>query len=407
TTPRENEATPRSPVRGEEAAPHSPPRGEEAMPRLSFPTQERGNAGQGVASSRVGVRRRLALFVPCGEGGVASSRAGMGRCLTSFVPRGVASHRETSDLTVPPGSGRSRTGIRSDRGKISYRVVRTEEEGEKYLALIALPRFPCAVPYPRVKNRSCDPLPVGDSSPAGDSFSPRGEKERGDCLLLFDASAAVCEHAYSLAQNLDPNSEGRGVLQFKTGLMSVIKIFYTHCLIYTAYVRCQQKLAKRDGGGIDRSQDIAYLQEFYKRYREKHKVDELREDEMKLRESGVFSGNLGEYVFKVTLLLRLEKKTVKRKKVFATLRVLGSVLEDLTREIAPDDAAKIISEEVYIVKAAISSLKCYTDLPKLPSDFPVPAARGADVLDLLQYVFGFQVGFSFVKLYRATYIKIG
>ncbi|RRT53433.1 hypothetical protein B296_00049864, partial [Ensete ventricosum] len=224
------------------------------------------------------------------------------------------------------------------------------------------------------------------------------------CLLLFDASAAVCEHAYSLAQNLDPNSEGRGVLQFKTGLMSVIKIFYTHCLIYTAYVRFQQKLAKRDGGGIDRSQDIAYLQEFYKRYREKHKVDELREDEMKLRESGVFSGNLGEYVFKVTLL---EKKTVKRKKVFATLRVLGSVLEDLTREIAPDDAAKIISEEVYIVKAAISSLKCYTDLPKLPSDFPVPAARGADVLDLLQYVFGFQVGFSFVKLYRATYIKIG
>lgn len=34
----------------------------------------------------------------------------------------------------------------------------------------------------------------------------------------------MCEHAYSLAQNLDPNSEGRGVLQFKTGLMSVIKV---------------------------------------------------------------------------------------------------------------------------------------------------------------------------------------
>ncbi|URE06597.1 hypothetical protein MUK42_21586 [Musa troglodytarum] len=204
-------------------------------------------------------------------------------------------------------------------------------------------------------------------------------------------SRILCEHAYSLAQNLDPNSEGRGVLQFKTGLMSVIK----------------QKLAKKDGGGIDRSQDIAYLQEFYKRYREKYKVDELHEDEMKLRESGVFSGNLGE----------LEKKTVKRKKVFATLRVLGTVLEDLTREIAPDDAAKIISEEmkrvmekdaamtediiayniipldvpsIANVKAAISSLKCYTNLPKLPSDFPVPAARGADVLDLLQYVFGFQ-----------------
>lgn len=36
--------------------------------------------------------------------------------------------------------------------------------------------------------------------------------------------ALVCEQAYSMAQNLDPNSAGRGVLQFKTGLMSVIKV---------------------------------------------------------------------------------------------------------------------------------------------------------------------------------------
>lgn len=34
----------------------------------------------------------------------------------------------------------------------------------------------------------------------------------------------VCEQAYSMAQNLDPNSDGRGVLQFKTGLMSIIKV---------------------------------------------------------------------------------------------------------------------------------------------------------------------------------------
>lgn len=27
-----------------------------------------------------------------------------------------------------------------------------------------------------------------------------------------------------MAQNLDPNSDGRGVLQFKTGLMSLIKV---------------------------------------------------------------------------------------------------------------------------------------------------------------------------------------
>lgn len=58
----------------------------------------------------------------------------------------------------------------------------------------------------------------------------------------------------------------------------------------------QQKLAKREVGTIDRSQDIARLQEFYKMYREKNNVDKLREEEMKLRESAAFTGNLGEYV---------------------------------------------------------------------------------------------------------------
>ncbi|RWW00861.1 hypothetical protein GW17_00036140 [Ensete ventricosum] len=53
------------------------------------------------------MRRRLALFVPHEEGGVASSYAGTRRRLTSFVPHGVASRRETSDLTVPPDNGSS------------------------------------------------------------------------------------------------------------------------------------------------------------------------------------------------------------------------------------------------------------------------------------------------------------
>ncbi|OEL22651.1 Callose synthase 9 [Dichanthelium oligosanthes] len=207
----------------------------------------------------------------------------------------------------------------------------------------------------------------------------------------------LCEHAYSLAQNLDPNSEGRGVLQFKTGLMSVIR----------------QKLAKRDGGAIDRSQDIAKLQEFYKLYREKHKVDELIEDEMKLRESAVYK--------------ELERKTLKRKKVLATLKVLWSVIEDLTKEISPEDAKKLISEEMKKVmqkdaartedvvpyniipldalssttnaivtfpevRAAISTLQYHRDFPRLPGTFSVPDARNSDMLDLLQCVFGFQEG---------------
>nr|AAD25952.1 putative callose synthase catalytic subunit [Gossypium hirsutum] len=201
----------------------------------------------------------------------------------------------------------------------------------------------------------------------------------------------LCEHAYSLAQNLDPNSEGRGVLQFKTGLMSVIK----------------QKLAKREVGTIDRSQDVARLLEFYRLYREKNNVDKLREEEMMLRESGVFSGNLGE----------LERKTLKRKRVFGTLRVLGMVLEQLTEEI-PAELKRVIESDAAMtedliayniipfpldaptitnaivsfpeVRAAVSALKHYRSLPKLPSDFSIPETRSPDLMDFLHYVFGFQ-----------------
>ncbi|GJT42861.1 callose synthase 9 [Tanacetum coccineum] len=213
-------------------------------------------------------------------------------------------------------------------------------------------------------------------------------------------SRILCEHAYTLAQNLDPNSEGRGVLQFKTGLMSVIK----------------QKLAKRDGADFDRNQDITRLREFYKLYREKNNVDKLREEEMELRESGAFSGNFQE----------LERKTVKRKRVFATLKVLGTVLEQLSNEFSPEEAKGLIPDELKRViesdaamtedliayniipldapamtnaitlfpevRAAVASLKYFRGLPKLPGNFPIPATRSADVLDFLHYIFGFQKG---------------
>ncbi|KAJ3689691.1 hypothetical protein LUZ61_018855 [Rhynchospora tenuis] len=208
----------------------------------------------------------------------------------------------------------------------------------------------------------------------------------------------LCEHAYSVAQTLDPNSEGRGVLQFKTGLMSVIR----------------QKLAKKEAGAIDRSQDVARLQEFYKRYREKNRVDELREEERRLRESAIYSGNLGE----------LERKSILRKRVLATLRVLGTVVQDLTKEISPDAASDLISEEMKVmmakdaemtedvaayniipidcpsttndivlfpeVRAAISALQYFRGLPRLPSSVTIPETRNADMMDFLQYVFGFQ-----------------
>ena len=43
------------------------------------------------------------------------------------------------------------------------------------------------------------------------------------------------------------------------------------------------------------------------------------------------------------------------------------------------------------VRAAISSLKYFRGLPKLPANFPIPANRSADMLDFMHYVFGFQV----------------
>lgn len=41
--------------------------------------------------------------------------------------------------------------------------------------------------------------------------------------------------------------------------------------------------------------------------------------------------------------------------------------------------------------ASVSALKYFRGLPKLPENLPIPAKRNADMLDFLQYVFGFQV----------------
>ncbi|CAJ1977780.1 unnamed protein product [Sphenostylis stenocarpa] len=170
-------------------------------------------------------------------------------------------------------------------------------------------------------------------------------------------------------------------------------------------VRIQQKLAKREAGTIDRSQDVARLQEFYKSYREKNNVDKLREEEMKLRESGAFSRDLGE----------LERKTVKRKRVFATLKVLGTVLEQLSEEI-PDELKRVMDSDssltedliayniipldassstnaiVYLpeVQAAVSALKYFNGLPELPRGDFIPPSRNNNLFDFLQYTFGFQ-----------------
>ncbi|GAB4860529.1 Callose synthase 10 [Ancistrocladus abbreviatus] len=203
----------------------------------------------------------------------------------------------------------------------------------------------------------------------------------------------LCEQAYFMAQNLDPNSEGRGVLQFKTGLASVIK----------------QKLAKRDGVPIDRNRDIEHLWQFYQLYKQRHKVDDIQREEQKWRESGVFSGNFGELV--------------EMRKIFATLRALIEVMEALSKEAAPSVARSIMEELRRIkesdatlsgdltpynivpmeapsltnaigafpeVRGAISAIRYTENFPKLPADFNISGQRDADMFDLLEYIFGFQ-----------------
>ncbi|EOA26452.1 hypothetical protein CARUB_v10022498mg [Capsella rubella] len=205
----------------------------------------------------------------------------------------------------------------------------------------------------------------------------------------------LCEQAYSMAQNLDPNSDGRGVLQFKTGLMSVIK----------------QKLAKRDGASIDRNRDIERLWEFYKLYKRRHRVDDIQREEQKWRESGTnFSSNVGEIL--------------KMRKVFATLRALIEVLDVLSRDADPGGVGRSIRDELGRIKKADATLSAeltpynivpleaqsmtnaigvfpevrgavqairYTEhFPRLPHDFEISGQREADMFDLLEYIFGFQ-----------------
>ncbi|PHT93723.1 Callose synthase 9 [Capsicum annuum] len=318
-------------------------------------------------------------------------KAGAGRTaggIAANVPSSLANNRDIDDIL------RAADEIQDEDPNVSREMSRVEDlwerlvraalRGHKAGAGRTAGGIAANVPSSLANNRDID-----DILRAADEIQDEDP----------NVSRVLCEHAYSLAQNLDPNSEGRGVLQFKTGLMSVIK----------------QKLAKREGGTIDRSQDITLLQEFYKQYRERHNVDRLREEELKLRESGVFSGNLGE----------LERKTVQRKRVLGTLKVLGNVLEQLTKEVSPEEADRLIPEELKRmmesdaamtediayniipldttsttnaivsfneVRAAVSALKYFRGLPKLPGDFSLPSTRSIDLFDFLHYSFGFQQG---------------
>ncbi|KAK4479931.1 hypothetical protein RD792_012983 [Penstemon davidsonii] len=225
--------------------------------------------------------------------------------------------------------------------------------------------------------------------------------QAADEIQSLDPNVAriLCEQAYTMAQNLDPNSDGRGVLQFKTGLMSVIK----------------QKLAKKGGARIDRNRDVERLWEFYQQYKRRHRVDDIQKEEQRWRESGTFGANVGD----------LELRSSEMKRVFATLRALVEVMDALSKDAAPDGVGRLIMEELrrikkadatisgelmpynivpleapsltnaigYFpeVKGAISAIRYTEQFPRLTADFEISGQRDLDMFDLLEYVFGFQV----------------
>ncbi|CAL9766223.1 unnamed protein product [Musa acuminata subsp. burmannicoides] len=205
----------------------------------------------------------------------------------------------------------------------------------------------------------------------------------------------LCEQAYTMAQNLDPSSAGRGVLQFKTGLMSVIK----------------QKLAKKDGTAIERGHDIDLLWEYYVRFKRRHRVDDIQKEHERWRESGTFSTEMG-------------VRAVQMKKVYATLKALLDVLAVLAGESASDGVGRLVMEEVRKirksdatlggelmpynivpvdapsltnaisffpeVRAAISAIGYPSEFPRFSVDSQVSQQKNQDMFDLLEFVFGFQ-----------------
>lgn len=134
-----------------------------------------------------------------------------------------------------------------------------------------------------------------------------------------EVARILCEHAYTLVQNLDPYSEGRGVLQFKTGLLSVIK----------------QNRSRTAGEKIVRSLDAVKLQEFYKKYREKNHLDKLEAEAKTSRESDSYDEDSA----------TIEQRTELQRRVYLTARIINEAIDALTEDGQTED----LDPEVYVI----------------------------------------------------------
>ncbi|GKB07495.1 callose synthase 9 [Tanacetum coccineum] len=206
---------------------------------------------------------------------------------------------------------------------------------------------------------------------AGNVLSPRSNCRNIDSILRVapefqeedpDITLILRKHAYTLARDLSPSTEARTMLQ--------------------SWIRCHT-----EGAELDQSQDKTRLLEFYKLYREKHNVENIKalrtKDDIRVLENRKVLATVLEQQYKTVPLHEPGRLIYEESRQ----NIKFDAAKGSTYNIIPiDDPATTNAITSFPeVRAAISSLKYLTDLPQLTDGIPA-----ADVLDFLQYVFGFQ-----------------
>lgn len=212
------------------------------------------------------------------------------------------------------------------------------------------------------------PAALDENSDIGDTLLAASEVESMKNPVV---ARILTNYAYSQAMELDPRSEGRGVLQFKTSLHALLK------------GRRQEKPTEPD--------EVAHvkaIEDFFGQYNEYSK--KLERDPEKNREKLAKAWKTARVLAKV--LENISKKTstaipAELTKQIETTAAKAQALEKQKYNIVPlnitDADAPILA--LNEVKEAIFFLGQTDGLPRQPS-----GAQFLDIFELLQFVFGFQ-----------------
>ncbi|XP_024374293.1 callose synthase 9 isoform X2 [Physcomitrium patens] len=196
------------------------------------------------------------------------------------------------------------------------------------------------------------------------------------------------EYAYDLSQKMDPKSESRGVLQFKTGLLKAIKL-------------------RADGEKTDRSEAISMLQDFYQ-YLKGH-IDRLEDENVSREQRKKYNKTPEEW-------------TELKRKVYITSQILNEVVDYLSPKTNQDvQFDSDLKEDLKKTAEKVNDFKAYNIIPfeapgvvnpfqyspeitaaiksiefepsgghEFGVDFKPPKMRNLDIFDFFQYAFGFQ-----------------